>query len=46
MRKVMGYGGYLEEWGPGVPRTLRVHFLKKVEFVCNTDRMVTQEEDK
>lgn len=39
-------GGHLEESGPGVPKTLRMHFLKKVEFVCNTGRMVTQEEDK
>lgn len=44
----MGYGGggHLEESGPGVPRTLRKHFLKKVKFVCKTSRMVTQEEDK
>lgn len=37
-----GLWGTLEEQGPGVPRTLRMHFLKEVEFVCNTDRMVTQ----
>lgn len=46
MRKEMGYGKHLEEWGPGGSRTLRMHFLKKVEFVCNTDRTVTQEEGK
>lgn len=46
MIKEMRHREGIVELGPGVPKTLRVHFLRAVGFVCNTDGINhTEEED-
>jgi hypothetical protein len=41
MGEEMGLRGGIAESRAGIPRTLRIHFLKEMGFVCNTEGMIT-----